>query len=301
MAGKPRHDHYLGLHRGGWHRIAYTEWGERENPHIVVCVHGLTRNGRDFDALAQALASHRRVVCMDVVGRGDSDWLEDAGGYGFPVYEPDVAALIARVTATARDARDVTIDWVGTSMGGLLGITLAARAATPIRRLVLNDIGPYLSSAALRRIRATHARAAAEFETLEQVEQQMRVTYATFGPLTDEQWRQLAIHGSRRTERGTFRFACDPAAVLGPAQDATRDTQPADPPPIDLWRAWDRVRCPTLVLRGAVSDVLSAETAREMQTRGPRARVVEFAGIGHAPWLVEEGQIAPVCDFLLAS
>lgn len=303
MQQQPRHGSLLGVHRGGWHRIAYTEWGDAGHPHVVVCVHGLTRNSRDFDALAQALSSHCRVVCMDVAGRGDSDWLADASGYGFPVYEPDAAALIARVTTGARDPGAIAIDWVGTSMGGLLGIMLAARAGTPIRRLVLNDIGPYISSAALQRIRATHARAAAEFETIEAVERQMRATYATFGPLDDAQWRRLAVHGSRRTDRGMYRFACDPAVVGPVAQPASGDARAVEepPPPLDLWRAWDRMRCPTLVLRGERSDVLTEETAGQMQARGARARLVEIPGVGHAPWLVDPAQIAPVVDFLLAA
>ncbi len=302
MEQQPRHGRLLGVHRGGWHRVAYTEWGDAANPHIVLCVHGLTRNSRDFDELARALAPACRVVCMDVVGRGDSDWLPDGSAYGFPVYEPDAAALIARVTAGAPDPGRVVIDWVGTSMGGLLGMMLAARAGTPIRRLVLNDIGPYVSSGALERIRASHAHATAESASLEDVERQMRVTYATFGPLTDSQWRQLALRGSRRTDRGTYRYACDPAVVGAVAQPAGTGGQPAEeaPPPLDLWRAWDRIRCATLALRGACSDVLTREIADRMQARGPRARLVEFAGIGHAPWLMDAAQIAPVRDFLLA-
>lgn len=298
MEHEPRRQRFLGVHRGGWHRVAYTEWGDADNPSVVVCVHGLTRNGRDFDALARALAPHRRVVCMDVAGRGDSDWLADPAGYGLPLYEADAAALLARVSAGS-DPAELAVDWVGTSMGGLLGITLAARAGTPLRRLVLNDIGPYLSLAALARIKATHARAAAEFASVEDVERQMRETYATFGPLDEDQWRTLAIHGSRPTGRGMYRFACDPAVVgLGP-KAAAPDGREDAARPVDLWRAWDRVRCETLVLRGELSDVLEADTAREMQTRGPRARLVSFPGIGHAPWLADAAQIAAVTGFLL--
>ena len=298
----PRHGRFLGMHRGGWHRVAYTDWGDVRSNHVVVCVHGLTRNSRDFDALARALAPSCRVVCIDVVGRGDSDWLDDPTGYAFPTYEADAAALLARATAGASDPSRLAIDWVGTSMGGLLGMVLAARSGTPIRRLVLNDIGPYIASAALHRINASHARAAAEFETLDAVERQMRVTYAGFGPLTDAQWREVALHGSRRSEKGTFRLACDPAVIAGPARSGSVDANAADeaPPPLDLWRSWDRIRCPTLALRGAASDVLDAQTARDMRLRGPRARVVEFTGIGHAPWLADEAQIAPVREFLLA-
>lgn len=298
MEHQPRRHRFLGVHRGGWHGVAYTEWGDAHNPRLVVCVHGLTRNSRDFDALARALAPHRRVVCMDVAGRGDSDWLAEPEGYGLPLYEADTAALLARASAGV-DPAEFTVDWVGTSMGGLLGITLAARAGTPVRRLVLNDIGPCLSVAALARIKATHARAAAEFASLEDVERQMRETYATFGPLDDAQWRTLAVHGSRLTERGMYRFACDPA-VLGPGPGAAAPDGKDDAArPVDLWRAWDRIRCETLVLRGGLSDVLEADTARDMQARGPRARLVSFPGIGHAPWLADAAQIAAVTGFLL--
>ncbi len=290
---EPRHGSLLGVHRGGWHRLAYTEWGDTRNRHVVVCVHGLTRNSRDFDALARTLSSECRVVCLDVVGRGDSEWLEDKTGYGFGTYEPDVAALFARITAGDADPARTMIDWVGTSMGGLLGMTLAARAATPIRRLVINDIGPSVSSAALARVARSHAKAHAELATLEEVERQLRETYATFGPLDDAQWRILAQHGARRTERGTYRIACDPGVVAAP--NAGEDP----PAPLDLWRVWDRIRCPVLVLRGSRSDVLTADIALEMQSRGPGARVVEFANIGHAPWLMTPAQIAPVRDFLL--
>lgn len=186
-------------------------------------------------------------------------------------------------------------------MGGLLGMMLAARAGTPIRRLVVNDIGPYVSSAALARIKASHARADVEFATLDAVERQLRVTYATFGPLDEARWRALAAHGARRTDQGTYRLACDPAVVGVVAPNGT-DATPAQeaPPPLDLWRAWDRIRSATLVLRGERSDVLTQETAQQMRTRGPRARLVEFAGVGHAPWLMDTGQIQPVRDFLLA-
>jgi pimeloyl-ACP methyl ester carboxylesterase len=272
----------LGLGPHGFHRVAYVEWGERAAPRTLVCAHGLTRNGRDFDRLATALADAFRVVCPDVVGRGRSDWLTQAEGYGYPQYLADMAALIARLDV-------LEVDWVGTSMGGLIGMMLAAQPNTPIRRLVLNDVGPFLPKAALERI-AGYVGQDPRFETLEALEAYLRRVHAPFGPLPDAAWRHLAEHGHRRLPDGGFGLAYDPA--IGAAfRQGVQD--------VDLWSVWDAVRCPVLVLRGAESDLLSAETAAEMERRGPRARVVTFPGIGHAPALVAEDQIAVVRGWLL--
>ena len=271
----------LGPH--GFHRIAYTEWAGPAGAPTVLCVHGLTRNGRDFDPLALALSRRFRVVCPDVAGRGQSEWLSHAGDYGYPLYLADMAALIARLDVE-------TVDWVGTSMGGLIGMMLAAQGATPIRRLVVNDIGPLIAKEGLLRI-AAYVGADPVFPGLAQLETYLRAVSASFGPLSDAQWRHLAEHGARRRPDGTLGRAYDPAiaaAFQGVADD------------IDLWPVWDAVSCPTLVLRGADSDLLRADDAAAMARRGPRARLVEFPGIGHAPALMAEDQIAIVEDFLVA-
>lgn len=271
----------LGPH--GFHRVAYCEWGEAENPRVLVCVHGLTRNARDFDTLAQALAPDYRVVCPDVVGRGQSQWLSYKQDYGYPLYLSDMAALIARTGAQQ-------VDWVGTSMGGLIGMMLAAQSDAPIGRLVINDVGPFIPRQALERL-AGYVGKAPRFATLAEFEQYLRTIAAPFGPLTDAQWQHLAGHSSRRHDDGTFRVAYDPAigeAFPTPAQD------------VSLWPVWDAVRCPTLVLRGAASDLLRRETADEMMRRGPKARLVEFDHIGHAPMLMADDQVAVVREFLLA-
>ena len=310
---EPRLNHFLALGPHGFHRVAYTEWGDPAGQHLVVCVHGLTRNCRDFDELAADLAARGcRVVCMDVAGRGDSDWLEHKEDYGFALYLSDAAALLARLTAPPHKisllrrlqgaSEGQRIDWVGTSMGGLVGMMLAAKRDSPIRRLVLNDVGPLIPWHALVRLKLASTGAGARFENLEGVERHLREACASFGPLKDEQWRRLAAHGSRRGKNGAYLLAYDPA-IVGAMRGSHAGVEFGSDFlfGIDLWQVWDAVECPTLVLRGAESDLLPESTARRMQERGPRVKLVEFPGIGHAPWLMSEDQIGPVRDFVLAA
>lgn len=270
----------------GLHRMAYTEWGDPHNPRVLICAHGLTRNGRDFDDLARALAHDYRVVCPDVVGRGRSDWLGVKADYGFPLYVADMVTLIARLDVES-------VHWVGTSMGGIIGMLLASQPHTPIRRLVLNDVGPVVTAVSLRRI-AQYVGTAPRFPSIEAAEAYLREACAPFGSLTDAQWRHLTTHAVRPVAGGDgFAMVYDPA--LGEAFRAAPIL--AD---IDLWPVYERVRCPTLALRGADSDLLEAATFAAMAERGPRAQTVEFAGVGHAPMLMDEAQIGVVREFLLA-
>ena len=313
MSTEPRFNHFLALGPHGFHRVAYTEWGDPRGQHIVLCVHGLTRNSRDFDELAEHLAARGcRVVCMDVVGRGDSDWLEHKEDYGFAQYLSDAAALLARVTAPPHRVSLLRrlqgasvgqrIDWIGTSMGGLIGMMLAAKPDSPIRRLVLNDVGPLVPWGALVRLKLSTTGAGARFANLAEVERHLRETCASFGPLSDGQWRHLAAHGARRGENGEYSLAYDPAIVSTMrGSNAGIEFGSDFLFGIDLWGTWDAVQCPTLVLRGGESDLLPASTARRMQERGPRVQLVEFPGIGHAPWLMSEGQIDPVQEFILTA
>lgn len=297
---RPRLHHFLSLGPSGFHRVAYTEWGDARRADAVVCVHGLTRNSRDFDALAASLAPRRRVVCMDVAGRGASDWLERKEDYSFALYQADAAALLARVTAPS-PGRPAQVDWVGTSMGGLIGMLLAARPNSPIRRLVLNDVGPMVPWLALARLKGRGPAPARRFADLAEVEDYLRDACGSFGPLEDGQWRELARHSAQPNGDGFYRLAFDPEAVSMLRRTAGRGL------PvglrwhlgIDLWPVWDAIRCPVLVLRGAESDLLLESTAREMEQRGPRARVVEFPGVGHAPWLMSDDQVGVVRRFLL--
>jgi pimeloyl-ACP methyl ester carboxylesterase len=274
-----RPSHFLGLSPAGFHRIAYVTWGGPSTLPPVVCVHGLTRNGRDFDRLANALARERLVIAPDIVGRGASSWLADARSYAYPQYCADMAALIARLGVDE-------VDWVGTSMGGLIGMMLAAQPSSPIRRLVLNDVGYRIPRQALRRL-AGYVGQDPMFADLAGVEAYLRKVHAPFGQLDDEAWRQLALHGHRRLPDGLYGLAYDPK--IG---QAFSGTIPAD---IDLASVWEKVRCPVLLLRGAESDLLLPETASAMAAK---AELVEFPAIGHAPSLMLPDQIEIVGSWL---
>jgi pimeloyl-ACP methyl ester carboxylesterase len=270
----------------GLHRMAYLEWGSRDNPRVLVCVHGLTRCARDFDFLARALASHYRVVCPDLPGRGESDWLTNPLEYNLPVYVGDMVTLIARLDVEA-------VHWVGTSLGGLIGMTLAALPHAPVTKLVVNDVGPRLGARSLARIGA-YVGKWPPLPTIEAAEAYVRGVYAEFGPHTEAEWRFLTEHVVRRLPDGSLRMHYDPAlAKAFTAHAVHRD--------IDLWSLYDCIRCPTMVLRGEHSDVLTRETAQQMAVRGPQARVVEVANTGHAPTLIRPAQIDVVREFLLGS
>ncbi|MBI2256411.1 MAG: alpha/beta hydrolase [Proteobacteria bacterium] len=279
-----RQKSFQGLSPAGFHNIAYTEWGDPTASRTIVCCHGLTRNGRDFDVLAGRLAKHARVICPDIVGRGRSDWLRDPTHYGYPQYCADMNALIARLDVAE-------LDWIGTSMGGLIGMTLAAQAGTPIRHLVINDVGPFVPKAALLRI-SDYVGLDNRFSSLAAVETHLRKVLAPFGPLTDAQWQHLVAHGHRQRPDGTFGLAYDPAIAVN-VKMAVQDW--------DLWPVWDRLAVPTLLLRGADSDLLLPQTAEDMTQRGPRARLVTWPGIGHAPALMAPDQIGLIEEWLTAN
>jgi pimeloyl-ACP methyl ester carboxylesterase len=280
---EPRAETLLGLTSRGFHRIRYWAWGDPANTRVLICVHGLTRNGRDFDALGAALADRYRVLCPDVAGRGDSDWLA-AGDYGFPQYCADMASLIARSGATE-------IDWVGTSMGGIIGMILAAQPKTPIRRLVLNDVGPFIPKAAQDQIAETVGDEPI-FDSVDAAADYLARVNAGFGQLTRAQWLELARSAVKPRGDGKFVWKRDPAIgrtfVTAPRNDVV------------LWPIWDMLRCPVLLLRGADSALLLRETAEEMTRRGPKAKLVTVAGAGHAPALMSASEIRPIREFLLA-
>ncbi|MES2399317.1 MAG: alpha/beta hydrolase [Pseudomonadota bacterium] len=317
----------------GGHRMAYWQWGRLDAAHVIVCAHGLSRQGRDFDTLAQALcdASGKleggvRIICPDVAGRGASDWLKDPMGYQVPAYAADMLAMLGQLHA---QTPITTLDWVGTSMGGLIGIILcgqpglsdagprqgakaplggsAAREAAsvgapflpvPIRKLVLNDVGPAIEWQALVRI-GQYLGQAGEFESVQAAADAMWAVSTGFGPHTPEQWLALSQHmvkpvsdapGSR------YRLHYDPAMAIPFRQSSEEATQQGA---TMLWQLYDNIQAQTLLIRGANSDLLNPGTAKAMTERGPRARLVEFAGVGHAPTLIAEDQVAAVTGFLL--
>jgi pimeloyl-ACP methyl ester carboxylesterase len=265
----------------GFHFMRYVEWGDARNKRVVVCVHGLTRTGRDFDYLAERLADAYRVVCPDVVGRGRSDWLRDPADYNYPVYLGDLNTLIAWLGAE-------TVDWVGTSMGGILGMIMASLPGSPVRKLVVNDVGSMLPKSALQRI-GEYVGREAEFESLDALEAAMR-SVSPFGNLTPEQWRHLSLHVAKHDERGKWRFRYDPG--IG------RNFHAAPPADIDMSRFWNSVTGPALVIRGEHSDLLTPATLAEMKKR-PHTETLVVPDTGHAPMLMDDFQAGAVRRFLL--
>lgn len=282
--------------------MAWWDWRSTHggDDHVVVCVHGLSRQGRDFDTLARALQPHCRVIAVDVAGRGHSDWLADPMAYQVPTYVADLTALLQQLRA---ERPGVRIDWVGTSMGGLIGMGVAAQPPLAPARLVLNDVGPVVQWEALMRI-GTYLGLDPAFDAEEEAGEYLASISKGFGPHTPEQWRALSQPMLRRRD-GRVHLHYDPAIAvpfkamtqsveMQALQEAVRAGEAA------LWDLYDAIAAPTLVLRGEDSDLLSRETVKAMQQRGPQPRCVSFAGVGHAPTLVADDQVRTVLDFLLS-
>lgn len=283
--------------------MAYWQWGNPHSAHVVVCVHGLSRQGRDFDVLAQALCARAdgdvRVVCVDVVGRGRSDWLKDPMDYQIPTYVMDVLALLTQLQAQAPISQ---LDWVGTSMGGVIGMAIAGRPGlpvpAPVRRMVLNDVGPTIEWQALQRI-GDFIGKTGRFATVQEAADAMWAISTGFGPHTPAQWLALSqpmVKPLAEDADGALTLHYDPAIAL-PFRAVTQELARAGE--AALWQLYDGIHAQVLLLRGAQSDLLSPATAQAMTQRGPKARLVEFAGVGHAPTLVAAEQVNAVAHWLL--
>lgn len=276
-----REESLLSLDPHGFHRMAYTQWGDPENPRVLVCVHGLTRNGRDFDYLAEKLSDAYRVVCPDIVGRGKSDWLRVKADYGYPVYMSDLSALMAKLGAEQ-------VDWVGTSMGGIIGMLMAGVPGTPVRKLVMNDVGAMIPKAALERL-GMYVGASPAFDSLEAIETAIR-SVSPFGALADAHWRHIATHSSRQDDAGKWVFRYDPGLA---------ETFKGKPfTDVDMRAFWNAIPCPVLVVRGDSSDLLLQETLEEMKQR-PNTQTHVVANTGHAPMLMDDAQVEVIRRFLL--
>ena len=269
---------------GGLHHMAYREWGDAANPRVLVCVHGLSRVGRDFDDLARALCGDYRVVCPDVVGRGNSGWLANPVHYQIPQYVSDMVTLIARLNPGE-------LHWMGTSMGGLIGMGLASLPDSPIRKMVLNDVGPILKADALKRI-GEYLGQAPLFPDFASAEKYIRAVSASFGLSTDAQWKFLTEISLKAAGTG-FKMHYDPNIAVPFKQQGTGSVD------IELWPVYEAIKCPVLVTRGEHSDLLSRETLAQMAARGPKAATVEIPGVGHAPMFMDPAQIDVVRTFLL--
>lgn len=276
------------LSPAGLHQMAYKEWGDPSNPDVLVCVHGVTRVADDFDALAVAMSDRYRVICPDVVGRGRSSWLKDPKFYAVPQYVSDMVTLVARLDVPQ-------VDWFGTSMGALIGMGLAALPDSPVRKMLMNDVGPTLNFEALSRI-GDYIGQDLRFDTYEQGRDYIRAISAPFGPHTDGEWDKLARDVLRQAQDGRWRRHYDPSLGLSFKALTVENARQGE---AALWAAYDAITCPVLLVRGAESDLLSRETAQQMSERGPRAKVVELPGIGHAPTFMHADQIALARGFFL--
>ena len=283
----------------GSHRMAYWQWGNPANPHVVICVHGLSRQGRDFDVLARYLCDEVRVICPDVAGRGQSDWLQDPMAYQIPQYAADMLVLLAHLQ---QQTPLTTLDWVGTSMGGLIGMAIAGQPdlplPVPVHKLVLNDVGPVVQWQAITRI-AAYLGKAGQFASVQHAADAMWAISTGFGPHTAEQWLALSrpmLKPVAGAADGAVVLHYDPAIAV-PVRTLTEAA--AREGETVLWQLYDNIRAQTLILRGAQSDLLSHATAQAMALRGPRARLIEFENVGHAPTLIAMDQVSTVGDFLL--
>lgn len=283
MTLTPTSEFYLGLSPKGFHRLHYMSWGQPTEKESVICVHGLTRNSRDFDFLAQDLAQNRQVACLDVVGRGQSDWLTEPNFYGYPQYMADANAFMARLNCNR-------FDWVGTSMGGLIGMFLAGQPQTPLRRLVMNDVGAVIPGKALQRIRK-YVSLQPHLSSLDQLDKYIRQILAPFGNLTEEQWQQLARYSFRRDDTGSYVMNYDPHIIksLGHERES---------PDIEFWPFWEKVTCPVLLIHGQNSDVLTPQIIGQMKEIKKDLEVITFPDTGHAPALMNAEQISCIRSFL---
>ncbi len=289
MSHTPRQNFVQCLSPTGLHKMAYLEWGDPANGNVLVCAHGLTRAARDFQLVAEALCDRYRVVSVDVVGRGASDWLKNPANYLVPNYVADMVTLIARLNPDH-------LHWFGTSMGGLIGMGLASLPDSPIERLILNDVGPILTKESIQRI-ASYVGQPVSFASFDEAEKYVRMLSVTFGPHSEAQWKFFAEVVLRQREDGHWILHYDPKIAVPFQQQFERDPAGAD---INVWPVYEAIRCPTLAVRGELSDLLTRQTHEDMAQRGPKAELVTIAGVGHAPTFLHEDQIAIARKFLLA-
>lgn len=293
-------DYFWGLSEEGFHRVAFTEWGRAINSSIpIICVHGLTRNGRDFDALAQFLAERgKHVFCPDIVGRGDSDRLRIPLHYTYEQYMLDMNTMIARTGATS-------IDWIGTSMGGLIGMILAAQPNSPIRRLILNDVGPQIPVKGLQRL-ARYVGREPTFSSLDEATLYFKTIYSEIGDLPESEWRKLAETSVNEVAPGHFVSKLDKGVLLSQAKSKIAWRALLHPQKalegtffdIDLWHIWRKITCPVLVVHGKQSDLLLPEIVAKMRDIHADTEVLEIPDAGHAPALFRAAEHEFIYEWL---
>ena len=284
----PSHKTVQCISPAGLHTMAYQEWGDPHNPNVLLCIHGVTRVSNDFDQLARALCDTYRIVCPDVVGRGSSSWLRDPQYYVVSQYVSDMTTLLARLNAE-------TVSLFGTSMGGLIGMILGSLQGNTLHKLILNDVGPSLNQDALNRI-GDYIGADMRFPTFEEAAAYIRTVSTSFGEHTEAEWHKLASDVLRQNKDGEWIRHYDLNLAI-PFKSLTDEMFNLSQ--MQLWAAYERITCPTLLVRGAESDLLTQEIALTMTQCGPKAKLVELPGVGHAPTFIHADQIDIVKRFLI--
>lgn len=274
--------HILSSNNAGQHRIVYQDWGDENNPNLLICVHGLTRNSRDFDYLASELSSKYRVIAPDIVGRGQSDWLPDPSLYTLEQYINDMGILLAHLKAKQ-------VDWLGTSLGGIIGMAIASQPASPIKRLILNDIGPVIKKEAIAYL-ATSLAETPHFKSLDELKGFLQQAYSAMGQLDQAHWEHMVAHDHRITSEGKITRNFDPKITQSVGTLINSD--------ITLWDIWENIQCPVLILHGEESVILTPEICQDMLKRNPHASLKTFPGVGHTPSLIPEKQIDVVASWL---
>jgi pimeloyl-ACP methyl ester carboxylesterase len=274
--------HILSSNHAGKHRIVYQDWGDEKNPKVLICVHGLTRNSRDFDYLAQDLSSEYRVIAPDIAGRGQSDWLSDPALYTLQQYIDDMSLLLA-------DLKVKQVDWLGTSLGGLMGMAIASQPHSPIKRLILNDIGPVIKKESIAYL-ATSLAGTPHFKSLDELKSFLKEAYSAMGPLEKEQWEHMVTYDHRITSEGNITRNFDPKITRWVSSMTNSD--------IAMWDLWGSIQCPILILHGEQSVILTPDICEEMLERNPHASLVTIPGVGHTPSLMPKSQIEIVQKWL---
>ena len=281
LYSEPRDNFYYGLSNEGFHRNYYREWGDPDSEHTIICVHGVTRLSKDFDVLANALSKRYRVICPDIVGRGYSDWFGNKQNYNFLQYCADMNALIANLNVEK-------VHWIGTSMGGIIGMILGAMSHTPIESLILNDVGPNLKRAELQRL-GKYIGKAPIFPTKKALFEYYKETYQAFGSLPDKHWKEMARYSSFKEDYG-YRMHYDPK--IG---DAFRSSYSFYN--FDLWKYWEEIECPTMLIRGEHSTFFTTEVAEKMCGRDSDVSLQLVKDVGHAPMLNNKEEVQFIKDF----
>ncbi len=265
------------------HKLAYLDYGDVNNPNVLICAHGLTRNAYDFEKIARVMQNNFRVIAIDYPGRGDSDYFTDKKSYNYYVYLKDTLLLLKKLKIK-------NPFWLGTSMGGIIGMAIGCFYPRILRGLILNDIGPSMPLSTVKKI-GKYASLEPKFIDLELAKQHLKMIYKESGIKEEEDWNFLTKNSFKINSSNQYQMNYDPTIVSGMEIDKAKSKD------VDMWKIWRKIKCPILVIHGAKSNILSVETVEKMQqSKQIDIYVVDYAG--HAPALTNADQIDPIKNWL---